>query len=170
MARRKPKHLVIVESPTKADTLSHVLGQDYVVEATGGHVVDLPKKGLAVDVDHGFEPEYETVRGKGGMIQALKKRAKEVDDILIATDPDREGEAIGFHIARKLGYDKEDGRRFRRVRFNEFTKEAVLAALAAPGRSTDARSMRSRPAGSSTAWSATGCRRCSGRRSRPWTR
>ncbi|MFO7587616.1 MAG: type I DNA topoisomerase [Gemmatimonadota bacterium] len=133
MARRKPKHLVIVESPTKADTLSHVLGQDYVVEATGGHVVDLPKKGLAVDVDHGFEPEYETVRGKGGMIQALKKRAKEVDDILIATDPDREGEAIGFHIARKLGYDKEDGRRFRRVRFNEFTKEAVLAALAAPG-------------------------------------
>ncbi len=133
MASRKAKHLVIVESPTKAQTLGRVLGKDYAVEATSGHVVDLPKKGLAVDVEHGFEPEYVTVRGKGTVISALKKQAKTVDDILIATDPDREGEAIGFHIAQKLGYEKDDGARFRRVRFNEFTQDAVMKALENPG-------------------------------------
>jgi len=133
MASRKAKHLVIVESPKKAQTLGRVLGDDYAVEATSGHVVDLPKKGLAVDVEHGFEPEYVTVRGKGNVITALKKQAKTVDDILIATDPDREGEAIGFHIALKLGYETDDGDRFRRVRFNEFTRDAVLKALENPG-------------------------------------
>ncbi|MDT8435455.1 MAG: type I DNA topoisomerase [Gemmatimonadota bacterium] len=133
MAAAKPRHLVIVESPTKANTLRRVLGRDYAVEATSGHVIDLPKKGLAVDVDGGFEPEYVTVRGKGRMIQDLRKRARDVDDVLIATDPDREGEAIGYHIALKLGYEENDGRRFRRVRFNEFTKDAVLEALAEPG-------------------------------------
>ena len=132
MAKRKPKHLVIVESPSKAGTIGRYLGGDYAVEATAGHVVDLPKKGLAVDVDHGFEPKYETVRGKGKVIEALRKAAKDVDDILIATDPDREGEAIGFHIAQKLGYDRDDGRRFRRVRFNDLTKDAVLRALENP--------------------------------------
>ncbi|MGW8282434.1 MAG: DNA topoisomerase, partial [Gemmatimonadota bacterium] len=133
MASSKAKHLVIVESPKKAQTLGRVLGKDYAVEATSGHVVDLPKKGLAVDVEHGFEPEYVTVRGKGNVIAALKKQAKTVDDILIATDPDREGEAIGFHIALKLGYETDDGDRFRRVRFNEFTRDAVLKALQNPG-------------------------------------
>lgn len=132
MAKAKPKHLVIVESPSKAGTIGRYLGGDYAVEATAGHVVDLPKKGLAVDVDHGFEPKYETVRGKGKVIESLKKAAKEVDDILIATDPDREGEAIGFHIAQKLGYDQDDGRRFRRVRFNELTKDAVMRAIKDP--------------------------------------
>jgi DNA topoisomerase-1 len=133
MASRKAKHLVIVESPTKAQTLGRVLGEDYAVEATSGHVVDLPKKGLAVDVENGFEPEYVTVRGKGTVISSLKKQAKTVDDVLIATDPDREGEAIGYHIAQKLGYKTDDGERFRRVRFNEFTRDAVTKALENPG-------------------------------------
>ena len=133
MASRKPRHLVIVESPTKVNTIGKFLGKDYDVEATSGHIVDLPKKGLAVDVDNGYEPEYQTVRGKGPVIASLRKKAKQADDILIATDPDREGEAIGYHIAQKLGYDSEDGQRFRRVRFNEMTKEAVLAALNSPG-------------------------------------
>ena len=133
MASRKAKHLVIVESPIKVETIGKFLGADYAVEATSGHVVDLPKKGLAVDVDNGFKPEYETVRGKGKIIDSLRKKAKEVDDILIATDPDREGEAIGFHIAQKLGYESDDGDRFRRVRFNELTESAVRAALADPG-------------------------------------
>ncbi|MCL7957422.1 MAG: type I DNA topoisomerase [marine benthic group bacterium] len=133
MASGKTRHLVIVESPRKAETLSKVLGKDYDVEATVGHVVDLPKKGLAVDVDNGFEPEYVTVRGKAKMISDLKRRAKNADEILIATDPDREGEAIGFHIAEKLGYREDDGERFHRVRFNEFTKDAVLAAIAKSG-------------------------------------
>ncbi len=131
--KKKPKHLVIVESPTKADKIGGYLGPDYAVEATGGHVVDLPKKGLAVDVEKGFQPEYETVRGKGKVIDALRKKAKEAEEILIATDPDREGEAIGFHIAQKLGYEKDDGRRFRRIRFNELAKDAVLRAIAKPG-------------------------------------
>jgi DNA topoisomerase-1 len=133
MARGKTRNLVIVESPRKAATLTKVLGKDYDVEATVGHVVDLPKKGLAVDVDNGFEPEYVTVRGKAKMISDLKKRAKNADEILIATDPDREGEAIGFHIAEKLGYREDDGSRFHRVRFNEFTKDAVLKAIAKSG-------------------------------------
>jgi DNA topoisomerase-1 len=133
MASRKAKHLVIVESPTKVETIGKFLGGDYIVEATSGHVVDLPKKGLAVDVDNGYEPNYQTVRGKGKLIDSLKKKAKQVDDILIATDPDREGEAIGFHIAQKLGYDSDDGSRFRRVRFNDLSERAVRAGLAEPG-------------------------------------
>jgi DNA topoisomerase-1 len=132
MASRKPKHLVIVESPVKKETIGKYLGSDYMVEATSGHVVDLPKKGLAVDVDNGYEPEYQTVRGKGKLIESLKKKAKQAEDILIATDPDREGEAIGFHIAQKLGYESDDGDRFHRVRFNELTESAVRKALANP--------------------------------------
>jgi DNA topoisomerase-1 len=129
---KKPKHLVIVESPKKAERLSQFLGDDYVVEASVGHVVDLPKKGLAVDVDNGYEPEFVTVRGKGKLLDRLKKKAKDAQDILIATDPDREGEAIGYHIACKLGYRTDDGRRFRRVRFNEVNRNAVREALAEP--------------------------------------
>ncbi len=130
---KKVKHLVIVESPKKARLLGQYLGDDYVVEASVGHVVDLPKKGLAVDVDNGYEPEFVTVRGKGKVLDQLKKQAKGAEDILIATDPDREGEAIGYHIAVKLGYDKDDGRRFRRVRFNEITAQAVRDAVKQPG-------------------------------------
>jgi len=130
---KKPRHLVIVESPKKARLLSQYLGDDYAVEASVGHVVDLPKKGLSVDVDNGYEPEFVTVRGKGKVLDQLKKQAKSAEDILIATDPDREGEAIGYHIAVKLGYDKDDGRRFRRVRFNEITAQAVRDAVKQPG-------------------------------------
>jgi DNA topoisomerase-1 len=130
---RKPRHLVIVESPKKARLLSQYLGDDYAVEASVGHVVDLPKKGLSVDVDNGYEPEFVTVRGKGKVLDQLKKQAKSAEDILIATDPDREGEAIGYHIAVKLGYDKDDGRRFRRVRFNEITAQAVRDAVKQAG-------------------------------------
>ena len=130
---KSPRHLVIVESPKKARLLSQYLGDDYIVEASVGHVVDLPKKGLSVDVDNGYEPEFVTVRGKGKLLDQLKKQAKSVQDILIATDPDREGEAIGYHIAVKLGYDKNDGRRFRRVRFNEITAAAVRDAVEQPG-------------------------------------
>lgn len=128
------KHLVILESDKKARLLGPWLGSDYVVAATGGHIIDLPKKGLAVDVDHGFEPEYEIVRGKKKIITQLKKAAKDADQILIATDPDREGEAIGFHIAQQLGFDNGSEDRFQRVTFNEVTRDAVLEAMERPGK------------------------------------
>jgi len=127
------KQLVILESDKKARLLGPWLGDDYVVAATGGHIIDLPKKGLAVDVDGGYEPDYEVVHGKKKLISELKKLARDADQILIATDPDREGEAIGYHIARQLGFDNGTGDRFRRITFNEVTREAVLEALAEPG-------------------------------------
>lgn len=129
----KKKHLVILESDKKARLLGPWLGDDYIVAATGGHVIDLPKKGLAVDVDGGYEPDYEIVHGKKKLIAALKKAAREADQVLIATDPDREGEAIGYHIARQLGFANGSDDRFRRVTFNEVTREAVLEAIANPG-------------------------------------
>jgi len=132
MAKKTGKHLMIVESPAKARTLSRYLGDEYVIEASVGHVRDLPKSGLAVDVENGFEPEYVTIRGKGPIIKKLKAAAKTTDDVLLATDPDREGEAIAYHIAEQLGYNK-DRERFRRVTFNELTKDAILAAVASPG-------------------------------------
>ncbi len=127
------KHLVILESDKKARLLGPWLGEDYVVVATGGHIIDLPRKGLAVDVDGGYEPDYEIVHGKKKLITALKKAARDADQVLIATDPDREGEAIGYHIARQLGFDNGSDDRFRRVTFNEVTREAVLEAIANPG-------------------------------------
>lgn len=127
------KYLVILESDKKARLLGPWLGSDYEVAATGGHIIDLPKKGLAVDVDHGFEPEYEVVRGKKKVIAELKKAARDASVILIATDPDREGEAIGYHIARQLGFDEGSSERFRRVTFNEVTREAVMEAMERPG-------------------------------------
>jgi DNA topoisomerase-1 len=126
------KHLVIVESPAKARTLEGYLGKDYQVEASVGHVRDLPKSGLGVDVEGGFEPEYVTIQGKGPVLKKLKSVARSAGDILLATDPDREGEAIAYHIAVALGYDSEDGQRFRRVTFDEITREAVLAAMEDP--------------------------------------
>ncbi|MDH3297254.1 MAG: type I DNA topoisomerase [Gemmatimonadota bacterium] len=127
------KKLVILESDKKARLIGPWLGEDYVVAATGGHIVDLPKKGLAVDVDGGYEPDYEIVHGKKKLITELKKAARSADQILIATDPDREGEAIGYHIARQLGFGNGDDGRFLRVTFNEVTKDAVLEAIADPG-------------------------------------
>jgi DNA topoisomerase-1 len=126
------KHLVVVESPAKARTLGRYLGDGYLVEATVGHVRDLPRSGLGVDVEAGFEPEYVTIQGKGPVIKRLRTAAKGADDVLLATDPDREGEAIAFHIAEQLGW-KKNGERFRRVRFNEITRRAVLEAVENPG-------------------------------------
>ncbi|UCG75066.1 MAG: type I DNA topoisomerase, partial [Gemmatimonadota bacterium] len=131
-SRERETQLVIVESPAKARTLERYLGDGYKVEATVGHVRDLPKSGLGVDVESGFEPEYVTIHGKGPVLKKLRTAAKHAADILLATDPDREGEAIAFHIAEQLGW-KENGGRFRRVRFNEITRRAVLEAVEHPG-------------------------------------
>ena len=124
----KGKRLVIVESPAKARTISRYLGKNYEVAASVGHVRDLPAKELGVDVDDGFEPKYVTIRGKGKILQDLKKQAKNVEIVLLATDPDREGEAIAYHVAEQLGYEKAP-ERFQRVTFHEITKEAILRAL-----------------------------------------
>ncbi|MCG8466956.1 MAG: type I DNA topoisomerase [Gemmatimonadetes bacterium] len=126
--------LVIVESPAKARTLEGYLGSGYRVEASVGHVRDLPKSGLGVDVESGFEPEYVTIDGKGPVLKKLRTAAKEAESVLLATDPDREGEAIAYHIAEVLGASKKGAaERFRRITFNEITKTAVLAALETPG-------------------------------------
>jgi len=127
------KHLVIVESPAKARTIGKYLGSGYQVAASVGHVRDLPTKELGVDVDNGFEPHYVTIRGKGPVLTDLKKKAKGASMVILATDPDREGEAIAYHVAEQLGYAKHDGERFRRVQFREITKRAVQEALERPG-------------------------------------
>jgi len=123
------KHLVIVESPAKARTLTKYLGRDYQVKASVGHVVDLPKSKLGVDLDHDFAPDYQVIHGKSKIITELKQAAKGKDTIFLAPDPDREGEAIAWHIAQRL-----DGKRakVRRVLFNEITKGAVQEALKHP--------------------------------------
>lgn len=126
------RHLVIVESPAKAKTIGRYLGADYSVAASVGHVRDLPPKELGVDVDNNFEPKYVTIRGKGKILTDLKKKAKEAQTIILATDPDREGEAIAFHVAEQLGFLKQPDR-FRRVTFREITKSAVEEAVANPG-------------------------------------
>jgi DNA topoisomerase-1 len=128
----KGKNLVIVESPAKARTIGRYLGKGYEVAASVGHVRDLPAKELGVDVEEGFEPKYVTIRGKGKILQELKRKAKTAEAVILATDPDREGEAIAYHVAEQLGYQK-DPDRFRRVTFHEITKEAVLRALEGAG-------------------------------------
>ena len=104
----KAKDLVIVESPAKARTISSYLGSDYDVAASVGHVRDLPKKELGVDVDGGFEPKYVTIQGKGKIIKELKGKAKKASNIILATDPDREGEAIAYHVAHQLGIEENE--------------------------------------------------------------
>ena len=127
-------NLVIVESPAKARTLESYLGAGFSVQASVGHVRDLPKSGLGVDVENGFEPEYVTIEGKEPVLKKLRAAAAKADAILLATDPDREGEAIAYHIVEALTARKKTLReRFRRVTFNEITKNAVLAALEQPG-------------------------------------
>ena len=123
--------LVIVESPAKARTIARYLGAEYDVAASVGHVRDLPKKELGVDVDNGFEPKYETIRGKGKILKEIKSKAKKAESIILATDPDREGEAIAYHIAHHLGFE-DDRSRFERVTFHEITKGAVESALQSP--------------------------------------
>ncbi|MFZ2199449.1 MAG: DNA topoisomerase, partial [Microgenomates group bacterium] len=122
--------LVIVESPTKAKTLTKFLGNAYKIEASMGHVRDLPEKGggLAIDIEHDFEPKYEVLSSKKANVANLKKLAKDAAIIYLATDPDREGEAIAFHVQYLLG--KHD---FRRVTFHEITKTAIEEALKHPG-------------------------------------
>lgn len=124
------KNLVIVESPAKARTLSGYLGSGYVVKASVGHILDLPRKRLGVKIQDNFEPEYEVIDGKEEIINALKKSAESTKEIFIATDPDREGEAIAYHIAGEL---KNGGKSARRVLFNEITRDAVRKALERPG-------------------------------------
>lgn len=125
----KSKSLVIVESPSKAKTIGKFLGSNYKVVASVGHVRDLPKSKLGVDIDDNFEPQYINIRGKGDVIKALKKEAKNTEKIYLATDPDREGEAISWHLAYILGIDENDP---VRIEFNEITKNAVKNAVKNP--------------------------------------
>ena len=127
-AARKKK-LVIVESPSKAKTIGRFLGSSYKVIASVGHVRDLPKSKLGIDVDHDFEPQYISIRGKGEIIKELRKEAKKASKVYLATDPDREGEAISWHLAYLLGIDPQEK---CRVTFNEITKNAVKTAMKEP--------------------------------------
>src|SRR5579864_8404389 len=126
------KALVIVESPVKAKTINKYLGKQYVVKASLGHIKDLPKKDLAVDLEHGFEPRYEVIEGKRKLINELKQAAKNVDAIYLAADPDREGEAICYHLQEELQGKKGEPRIYR-VMFNEITKNAIQKAFQEPG-------------------------------------
>ena len=128
-AKKSKKKLLIVESPAKAGTIKKYLGNDYTVVASMGHIIDLPKSQLAVDVENHFEPRYITIRGKGELLNKLKKEAAKSDIVYLATDPDREGEAISWHLAKALNIDPASK---CRVTFNEITKTAVKAAIKEP--------------------------------------
>lgn len=123
------KYLVIVESPTKVKTIKKFLGSNYEVAASNGHVRDLPKSQLGVDVENDYEPKYITIRGKGDILASLRKSAKKADKVYLATDPDREGEAISWHLASALKLGDKDA---KRITFNEITKNAVKASLKNP--------------------------------------
>ena len=120
------KYLVIVESPAKVKTIKKFLGANYDVEASNGHVRDFPKSQFGIDVEHDFEPKYITIRGKGELLAKLRKAAKKADKIYLATDPDREGEAISWHLMQAL---KEDPKKMHRITFNEITKTAVKSSI-----------------------------------------
>ena len=120
------KYLVIVESPAKAKTIKKFLGSSYQVLASNGHMRDLPKSQLGIDLEHDFEPKYITIRGKGELLSALKKEAKKADKTYLATDPDREGEAISWHLSIALGLSDD---KVHRITFNEITKEAVKGSI-----------------------------------------
>ena len=120
------RYLVIVESPTKVKTIKKFLGSNYVVMASNGHVRDLPKSQMGVDLEHDFEPKYITIRGKGEILAGLRKEVKKADKIYLATDPDREGDAISWHLMKAL---KLEGKKVYRISFNEITKSAVKASL-----------------------------------------
>ena len=120
------KNLVIVESPSKATTIKKFLGSSYEVVASNGHVRDLPKSQLGIDIENDFEPKYITIRGKGELLAKLRKEVKKADKVYLATDPDREGEAISWHLSNAL---KLDGKNARRITFNEITKNAVKQSI-----------------------------------------
>ena len=123
------KYLVIVESPAKVKTIKKFLGSNYDVQASNGHVRDFPKSQFGIDVDNDFEPKYITIRGKGELLAGLRKAAKKADKIYLATDPDREGEAISWHLMQAL---KEEPAKMRRISFNEITKTAVKNSIKQP--------------------------------------
>ena len=125
------KGLIVVESPAKVKTIQKILGEDYVVKASVGHIKDLPEGELGVDLEKDFQPEYVTISGKGKIIRELKKASKEVKNIYLGPDPDREGEAIAWHIAEEIG---DGNKNIYRVLFNEITKNAVLDAIRHPGK------------------------------------
>ena len=125
------KSLVIVESPTKAKTISKYLGKDFYIESSAGHIKNLPESKLGIDVENGYVPEYVTIKGKADVIKKLVEKAGKSDQVYIATDPDREGEAIAWHIAREI---KKKASNVHRVMFHEITKEAVKKAIATPGK------------------------------------
>lgn len=123
------KYLVIVESPAKVKTIKKFLGSNYDVQASNGHVRDFPKSQFGIDIENDFEPKYITIRGKGELLAGLRKAAKKADKIFLATDPDREGEAISWHLMQAL---KEDPGKMRRITFNEITKTAVKNSIKQP--------------------------------------
>ena len=130
MSSHKTAHkLVIVESPAKARTISKFLGRTYKVEASNGHVRDLPKSQLGVDIEHDFEPKYITIRGRGEVLERIRKEARSAKSVILATDPDREGEAISWHLAHILGIDPDSA---CRVEFNEITEKTVNSAIKQP--------------------------------------
>ncbi|MGN1267643.1 MAG: DNA topoisomerase, partial [Dorea sp.] len=120
------RYLVIVESPAKVKTIKKFLGSNYVVTASNGHVRDLPKSQLGIGPENDFEPKYITIRGKGELLAALRKEVKKADKVYLATDPDREGEAISWHLSKAL---KLEDKKTYRISFNEITKNAVKASL-----------------------------------------
>ena len=123
------RYLVIVESPAKVKTIKKFLGKNYVVTASNGHVRDLPKSQMGIDVEHDFEPKYITIRGKGELLAGLRKEVKKADRIYLATDPDREGEAISWHLSKALNLEDK---KTSRISFNEITKNAVKESLKHP--------------------------------------
>ena len=123
------KYLVIVESPAKVKTIKKFLGKNYEVAASNGHVRDLPKSQMGIDIEHDFEPKYITIRGKGDILAKLRKEVKKADKVYLATDPDREGEAISWHLSKALKLEDKD---IHRITFNEITKNAVKASLKNP--------------------------------------
>ncbi len=131
------KSLLVVESPTKMKTLSKFLGKDYIIRATYGHIKDLPKSKMGVDVENGFAPNFTVVKGKAKIVADIKKASKEADRVFIGSDPDREGEAIAFHVAEEIAKGK--GAPVQRVLFNEITKKAVLEAMKSPQKLDEAK-------------------------------
>lgn len=126
-AKTGKKYLVIVESPAKAATIGKFLGNNYKIEASMGHVRDMPKSQMGIDFEHDFEPKYITIRGKGELLGKLRKDAKAADKVYLATDPDREGEAISWHLLHALNLGEE--KPISRITFNEITKTAVKKSI-----------------------------------------
>ena len=121
-----PKSLVIVESNAKSKTINRFLGKSYIVRASIGHIKNLPKNRLGVDIEKGFEPEYVTIRGRGKVLQELKRLASSSDMVYLATDPDREGEAIAYHLANEI---RSANGKIKRVLFHEITEHAIQDAI-----------------------------------------